>query len=276
MSHPRRQVPSGTAAVEFHHPKSPQHITSITKARTLEISSSDSKLIDEQITHWHNLGRGRLGMAVNINALIKHLPDMRLGKGVLLDMMRRRHITEVYLTEAHMDHMGYTQEINMLLDIHLGAQWITFISPCTSQGGRRYASCAAFIQLAADESTATYKAFRGVSLTGFPTAKIEPLRPGDTSNANPEGRYIIIQSTSQQNLHDTVVIYAPNTQANQMRLRHAKQIAGDISRYISWYKRNHPRRILSIVGDLNALLEPTHCYKERTYYDRPHGTLHHR
>ena len=80
--------------------------------------------------------------------------------------------------------------------------------------------------------------------------------------ANHEGRLLYIQSHRENDLHDTVLVYATNTRLQQQRMEGARNLAHDIARLKRWHKETHPKRVLTCIGDINALAKLDDMYDQ--------------
>ena len=122
----------------------------------------------------------------------------------------------MWFAEAHKTNTDDTTVMTNYLEATLKGRWVTFIAPCIANGGRKYASTMACIRLKDTEDTSTYTAYRGIDHQGAPCARHPAVGQEDTprlqKGAHREGRLLYVQANKIDNLHDTLVVYATNTQ----------------------------------------------------------------
>ncbi len=61
-------------------------------------------------------------------------------------------------------------------------------------------------------------------------------------------------------MHDTRLGNATHTQARQKGIEEARKLTNDIARLNSWHKRTHPNRVLTCMGEINALAKVDDIY----------------
>ena len=209
-------------------------------------------------------GRGALEMVVNCNGFGKYMSQMKAKVGNFYEAIRRRKPDKIWITEAHMATINEREEIEGLLESTIGGRWTVFIAPCWCNGAKKYAGTLAAIKLEQGEDRNNYQAFRAIDGDGVPRSKHPEAGKADNGrslkHANHEGRILYVQSHRERDLHDTILVYATNTQARQKRLEGARNLAHDIARLKSWHKRTHPNRVLTCMGDINALAKLDDIY----------------
>ena len=224
-------------------------------------------IINQERATWTKDSTLTVELCININGLKKTLAELRDGEGDFLQTIRRRGITRIYLTEAYLT--GTQQEhdeIKHILEEHLGGSWTISINAYKDFGhmevdeigratgrieGQRKVGTAVFIK---DDDRGPFKIYLGLTEMGIPT--------NNPNLADKEGRIQVISATERErDLHDTLLVYSPNSAADQIRMRKSREHANRIRAFKHWYKQQHPNRILSEIGDNNALWDIDDIYE---------------
>ena len=177
---------------------------------------------------------GELEMYVNINGAEAHFEQMLAGEGLLLKDIREHNIGRIYIGEPHFKASTAAEletavsMVKQALEYATSAPWHVFINACKD---RKYAGTMACVKQTLGQPVPKF--YSRVLANGKPTNS----GAHSATPALAEGRITIIMYESDENLHDTVVLYSPNTGAADHRLHAQIEMNFIVALFKQWHQQ---------------------------------------